>query len=65
MCLELLSLADGVEVFLHSADEDKLRIRFLFVIDQEVQFAVIKPCFGNLVFHCDTFIANSASKSRF
>lgn len=65
MCLEFLSLADGVELFLHSADEDELHIRFLFVIDQEVRFTVIKPCFGNLFFYCYSFTAKSASISRF
>ena len=52
--LELLSLADGVEVFFHVAGDDKLYIGLWFVIDQEVQFAAVEPCFGKFVFHGDT-----------
>ena len=51
MLLELLSLADCVEVFLHATGEDELHIGLRFVIDQEVQFAAVEPCFGKLVFH--------------
>ena len=49
--LELLSLADGVKVFFHTTGEDELHIRLRFVIDQEIQFAAVEPCFSKLIFH--------------
>ena len=47
MLLEFLSLADDVEIFFHAAGEDELYIGLRFVIDQEVQFAAVEPCFGS------------------
>ena len=52
--LEFLSFADGVKVFFHMTGEDELHIGLRFVIDQEVQFTAVEPCFGKLVLHSDT-----------
>ena len=61
MRLELLSLADGVEVFFHAASEDELHIGLRFVIDQKVQFAAVEPCFGKLVLYGDAVDREAAA----
>jgi len=59
--LEFLSLADGVEIFFHATGEDELHIGLRFVIDQEVQFAAVKPRFGKFVLHGDAVDGKSAT----
>ena len=61
MLLELLSLADGVKIFVHTTGEDELHIGLWFVIDQEIQFTAVKPCFGKLVFYGDAVDGEAAA----
>ena len=61
ICLDTLSFTYGVEVFLRATGEDELHIGLRFVIDQKVQFAAIKPCFGKLVLHCDAVDGEAAT----
>ena len=61
MLLEFLPLADGVEVFFHTTGEDELRIGLRFVIDQEVQFTAVEPCFGKLVLYGDAVDRETAA----
>ena len=61
MLLELLSLADGVEVFFHATGEDELYIGLRLVIDQEVQLAAVDPCCGELVFYGDAVYREATS----
>ena len=49
--LELLPIANDIEVFFHIAGEDEFRIGLRFVIDQEVQLATVEPCYRKLVSH--------------
>ena len=59
--LELLSLTDCVEVFSHATGEDEFRVGLWFIIDQEVQFVVVEPCFSKLVFNGDTVHGKAAA----
>ena len=59
--LELLTLADGGEVFFHATCEDELHIGLWFVIDQEIQFTAVEPCLGKFVFYGDAVDGEAAT----
>ena len=41
--------------------EDEIRIGLRFVIDQEIRFAAVEPCFGKLIFYGNTVDGEAAA----